>query len=345
MNEVKWNTWESLAVHITPPYVLTLGSDGCIVFISALSPKEIVMAPKHSLSWRGRRIDYQSCGKRRGGAGYTFKGCGLDKTAFAKVLFYFIIAATTEVSLQDVPPYSKETTGLHLNKRRGDFYTLPNNEVESFTREWGFIPTATVSFNTISEVQSFSSEVGKTGKWRSEAVEGFVVRTIISNREPQFVQAYRGTRGERVTDKKELSTPPPYAPGSTLFFKIKFEEPYLMYREWREATKRMLSVADEGRLDGTKLSSYMLRRPETKAYVHWVTVQIRGNRKSLEGYNDGHGIIAARERFFAWCETWEGLEVLERQHASAPERAEGDHGDLHKSVVISVAIPGSGESA
>ncbi|KAG8724460.1 hypothetical protein FRC09_018389 [Ceratobasidium sp. 395] len=146
-------------------------------------------------------------------------------------------------------------------------------------------------------------------------------------------------------DKKELSTPPPYAPGSTFFFKIKFEGPYLMYREWRDATKRMLSAADKGQLDATKLSAYMLWRPETRAYIYWVTEQVRSSGKSLEGYNDGHGIIAARERFFGWRETWEGREVLERQHASAAERAEGDHEDLHKTVTMPVATPGSGKTA
>ncbi|KAG8793817.1 hypothetical protein FRC12_001517 [Ceratobasidium sp. 428] len=351
MNEVKWNTWESLALHTTSPYVLTLKSNGCIIFMSALSPTEIIVTSKHSLGEVvGSTISHAQKGEEW--LDKHLKDAGKTKAAFAKTLFDRNITAIAELcddSFEEhVLPYSKEMTGLHLhglNERRGDFYTLPNSEVESFAREWGFIPTATISFNTINEVQSFTLEVGKTGKWRGEAVEGFVVRTAISDREPQLVQAYRGTRGERATDKKELSTPPPYAPGSTFFFKIKFEEPYLMYREWREATKRMLSAADKGQLDGTKLSAYMLRRPETRAYVHWVTKQIQTNRKSLEGYNDGHGIIAARERFFAWCETREGREVLEKQHASAPERTGGDHESPHKTVIMPVAIPGSGKTA
>ncbi|KAG8707796.1 hypothetical protein FRC12_025045 [Ceratobasidium sp. 428] len=122
-------------------------------------------------------------------------------------------------------------TSLHLcglNERRRDFYTLLNNKVECFTREWGFTPTATISFNTINETQSFTSEIGKIGKRRGEAVEGFVVRTTISDCEHQLVQVYQGTRGERVTDQDGLSTPPPYAPSFTFFFKSKFEEPYLI---------------------------------------------------------------------------------------------------------------------
>jgi tRNA ligase len=244
-------------------------------------------------------------------------------------------------------PYSKEMSGLHLhglNERRGDFCTLPNDQVESFAHEWGFIPTATTTFDTLDEVKAFTSKVGKTGQWRGEAVEGFVVRTTISDREPQLVQAYKGTRGERITDKKELSTPPPYGPGSTFFFKIKFEEPYLMYREWREATKRLLVAADKGQLDGLKLSSYTLRRPETRAYQHWVTKEIRTNRQSFKGFNDGHGIISARERFLAWCETPEGHRVLEKERIGGSGDKGEEYEGRHKTVIMPVAIPGSGKS-
>ncbi|KAG8794362.1 hypothetical protein FRC12_024791 [Ceratobasidium sp. 428] len=86
----------------------------------------------------------------------------------------------------------------------------------------------------------------------------------------------------------------------------------------------------------------MLRRPETKAYVYWVTGQIQTNQQLLEGYNDGRGIFAARKRFFGWCET---RKVLEKQHASAPERAGGDHEGPYKTAIMPVAIPGSGKTA
>ncbi|KAG8793821.1 hypothetical protein FRC12_001521 [Ceratobasidium sp. 428] len=154
------------------------------------------------------------------------KNADKTKTAVVNALFDRNIA--TIIELYDdsfgehVLPYSKQMTGLHLNK------------------------------------------LGKTGKWRGEAVGGFVVQTTISDREHQLVQTYRGTRGEQITDKKELSTPPPYGPSFT-FFKIKFEEPYLMYREWREATKRMLSAADKGQFDATKLSASKLIESRSRA--------------------------------------------------------------------------------
>ncbi|KAG9075947.1 hypothetical protein FRC06_009799 [Ceratobasidium sp. 370] len=118
-----------------------------------------------------------------------------------------------------------------------------------------------------------------------------------------------------------------------------------MYREWREATKRLLGMAEKGQIDSKKLSPYMLRRPETKAYVHWVIGQIRNNRKSLEGFNEGHGIIAARDRFFAWCEAPEGRDILQKEHVNAPGRTGDDYEGPHKTIIMPVAIPGSGKTA
>ena len=41
--------WSSLEAHTKPPYTLTLKSNGCIIFIAALSPSRILVASKHSL--------------------------------------------------------------------------------------------------------------------------------------------------------------------------------------------------------------------------------------------------------------------------------------------------------
>jgi len=41
--------WSSLEVHTKPPYTLTLKSNGCIIFIAALSPSLLLITSKHSL--------------------------------------------------------------------------------------------------------------------------------------------------------------------------------------------------------------------------------------------------------------------------------------------------------
>ncbi|KAH7338320.1 RNA ligase-domain-containing protein [Rhizoctonia solani] len=350
MNEVKWNTWEALEIHTTAPYTLTLKSNGCIIFMAALTPTELIVTSKHSLG----EVEGASTSHAQKGEEWLEKHlekAGKTKTEFSRTLFERNLTAVAELcddSFEEhVLPYSKEMTGLHLhglNERRVEFSTLGNDDVVAFAKEWGFIPTVAITLNTIEEVKKFTDKVSKEGKWRGEAVEGFVVRTKVSDRPPQLVQAYRGTRGERIVDKKELSTPPPYAPGSTFFFKIKFEEPYLMYREWRELTKKLLAADKKGQLRGVKPSSYMLRRPETRAYYRWIEDQIQHNPDSLKGFNDGHGIIATRERFLKWCETSEGEAALKKENGNSGGST-GPYKGSHKTIIMPVAIPGSGKTA
>lgn len=41
--------WSSLEAHTKPPYTLTLKSNGCIIFIAALTPSQVLVTSKHSL--------------------------------------------------------------------------------------------------------------------------------------------------------------------------------------------------------------------------------------------------------------------------------------------------------
>ncbi|GAB1521195.1 tRNA ligase [Rhizoctonia solani] len=351
MNEVKWNTWEALEIHTTSPYTLTLKSNGCIIFMAALTPTELIVTSKHALGdIEGASVSHAQKGEEW--LEKHLKSVGKTRKDFAKTLFDRNLTAVAELcddSFEEhVLPYPKDKTGLHLhglNERRVEFSTLGNDEVVAFAEEWGFIATPAITFDTIEEVKKFTDSIAKTGTWHGEAVEGFVVRTAVSDRPPALVQAYRGTRGERITDKKEQSTPPPYSPGSTFFFKIKFEEPYLMYREWRELTKKMLAAENKGQLRAAQLPSHMLRRPETRAYHHWVEDQIRHNPKSLAGFNEGHGIIAARERFLEWCKTPEGKDVLKKEGNKSSLENGIPYNGSHKTILVPVAIPGSGKTA
>lgn len=41
IGEVPWTTWEALQAHTEAPYVLSLKSNGCIIFIAAITPKKV----------------------------------------------------------------------------------------------------------------------------------------------------------------------------------------------------------------------------------------------------------------------------------------------------------------
>ncbi|KAJ3017665.1 hypothetical protein NUW54_g533 [Trametes sanguinea] len=49
IGEVPWTNWASLESHTAPPYTLTLKSNGCIIFIAALTPTKLLVTSKHSL--------------------------------------------------------------------------------------------------------------------------------------------------------------------------------------------------------------------------------------------------------------------------------------------------------
>ena len=133
------------------------------------------------------------------------------------------------------------------------------------------------------QVKSFTEEVGRSGKWNGEVLEGFVVRTTV-----------RASKSS-----SEVAAQPPYAEGSS--FKVKFDEPYMMYCDWREITKALLSRGESAKLPKSKMA-----RPETQAYVKWVKGEIMNHPELFDGYSKGHGIIATRERFLKWLESGEG---------------------------------------
>ena len=43
------NQWDALESHTAAPYTLTLKSNGCIIFIAALTPTKLLVTSKHSL--------------------------------------------------------------------------------------------------------------------------------------------------------------------------------------------------------------------------------------------------------------------------------------------------------
>ena len=109
----------------------------------------------------------------------------------------------------------------------------------------------------------------------------------------------------------------------------------MMYRDWREVTKILLST--KGPLSGARLPKAKLKRPETKLYVKWIKGEIGRDRKQFESFNKGKGIIATRERFLKWMETGEAKEAAVDEDVSALNVTFG------KTIILPIAIPGVGE--
>jgi tRNA ligase len=176
---------------------------------------------------------------------------------------------------------------------------------------------------SIPEVKTFTDEISKTGKWNGEAIEGFVVRTHVV--EPPQGESTRSAS--------------PYAPGSTFFFKIKFDEPYMMYRDWREVTKKLLSAKVP--LDQVTIPKNKMKRAETKLYVKWVKGEIKRNPGAFSEYNKGKGIISTREKFLQWMASEEGKKGLKGASEDVV-RTKPEEKEFGKTIIVPVAIPGCG---
>ena len=218
--------------------------------------------------------------------------------------------------------YPREKSGLHLhgiNETHKDFRTLPASIVDAFADEWGFMKTPTLVLKSIPEVKQFTDEIAKTGTWKGEPLEGFVVRTHI------VPPKHDSTSRDRA---------PPYPAGSSFFFKVKFDEPYMMYRDWREITKILLSA--KGSLDDAKIPKSKLKRKETQLYIKWIKEEIRQNRGAFSEFSKGKGIIATRERFLEWLGCNQGKDASEELESSQPD-------GFGKTIILPVAIPGCGK--
>ncbi|TFK17845.1 hypothetical protein FA15DRAFT_710412 [Coprinopsis marcescibilis] len=329
IGEVPWTTWESIKDHTTGPYTLSLKSNGCIIFIAAITPSKVLVTSKHSVGSGDATVSHAMMGRRW--LERYLKEKGREEKDLAGELWRKNLTAVAELCddnfEEHVLAYPPDKTGLHLhglNHSSKYFHTLLTAEVDAFAEEWGFIRTATLDFDTIEEVKTFSDEVAKTGKWDGEAVEGFVVRTHV---------------GVPPRNTKAESSPTPYPPGSTFFFKIKYDEPYMMYRDWRELTKMLLTKHAKGeRMQASGLPKGKMRREETRKYVDWVVGDIKRNPALYETYLNGKGIIATRERFLRRLEEG-GL-----QDFSGEGEGQTTKQEFGKTVIVPVAVPGCGKT-
>ncbi|KAJ6462455.1 RNA ligase-domain-containing protein [Mycena sanguinolenta] len=343
IGEVPWTNWEALEAHTAAPYTLSLKSNGCIIFIAALTQTKILVTSKHAIG----PVPGQPISHAQAGEAWLRKYLeqkGKSEADFAARLWennWTAIAELCDDSFEEhVLGYAPDKTGLHLhglNTSTAAFHTLPQASVDAFAAEWGFIRTASIVLDTLPAVREFTTACAETGSWNGEPVEGFVVRTHVAS-----------TPGKA-----------PYAPGATFFFKVKFDEPYMMYRDWREVTKYLLRLHEQarsGKGDGQGMSEKSvhkgkMRRPETRVYVRWVISEIRHDPSEFEEYGKNKGIIKTRERFLAYLATEEGQALLADARAGKmpPEPQPGSKAGtgvpFGKTIIVPVAIPGCGKTA
>ncbi|KAH0522711.1 hypothetical protein TsFJ059_006514 [Trichoderma semiorbis] len=272
VNEVNETKWDVVLKNTKGPYELTLKENGCIIFVAGLEDDTLLVCSKHST---GDRSDVELSHARAGEIRLEkqLAAVGRTKEDLARELRSRNITAVAELcddSFEEhILAYENDKAGLYLhgiNLNLPEFATYPSNFVQEFADRWGFIKTDLLVMEDVNEVKTFLEDVAKTGSYSGRDVEGFVIRCKMSRNHTAL-------------------------PYQDWFFKFKFEEPYLMYRQWRECTKAMISG---------KQPKFKKHIKITEEYLQYAKKQLVANPNLSKLYNQNHGIIKLRDDFLAY---------------------------------------------
>ncbi|VEU20839.1 DEKNAAC101739 [Brettanomyces naardenensis] len=285
VNEFNEVSEEVLSKSTTGPYTLTVKSNGCIVFISGLKDGTLVVCSKHST---GVRDDVQKNHAMAAQQALELQldRCHMTKLDLAETLYKLGLTAVAEYCddnfEEHVLEYKDDRAGLYLhglNFNSPKFRTYPMEEVNSFGSVFGFKRTKFRRFDTFREAMIFLSKAAATGSFEGEEVEGFVVRCYKTGTHNDF------------------------------FFKFKFEEPYLLYRELREVTKQFI----QGGPQNVHFGKHKLICMD---YLKYIMPFLHDNEKLRQSYLDNKGIVELRKKYFdARGQT--GLEVIDEEVSMA----------------------------
>ncbi|KAI9158834.1 tRNA ligase 1 [Paramyrothecium foliicola] len=269
VNEVNDTKWDNIMSRTQGPYELTLKENGCIIFVAGLEDDTLVVCSKHSTGDRSdTELSHASAGEVR--LEKQLATVGKTKGDLARELRRRNVTAVAELcddSFEEhILAYGPDKAGLYLhgiNLNLPEFATYPSEFVQEFADQWGFRKTGLIVMDDVAKVKSFLDEVAETGAHDGRDVEGFVIRCKMS------------------LDPKSL-------PYHDWFFKYKFEEPYLMYRQWRECTKAMIAG---------RQPKYKKHAKITEEYLLYARKRLAADPRLGQLYNQNHGIITLRDDF------------------------------------------------
>ncbi|KAK5137340.1 hypothetical protein LTR08_008917 [Meristemomyces frigidus] len=297
--EVRETEWENIKRNTRGPYELSVKENGCIIFISGLEDQTLLVCSKHSTGYR-QDTDVSHAKAGEDWVERHLKLVGKTRAELAIKLREMNATAVAELCDDEfeehVLQYTPQAAGLYLhgiNLNLPEFATYPHHLVDQFADDWGFKKTMYIVKDDIDEVKTFLEGIGETGHYDGRDTEGFVIRC-----------QSKANSGE----------------WHDWFFKYKFDEPYLMYRQWRECTKAVISGREP---------KYKKHKKVTEAYINFARKQLHGHPDLAKAYQANHGIIKMRDDFLASCGL-EGSDII-RQEA---EDGEVTNDNVDRDVVI-----------
>ena len=312
VGEVRSTEWQNVEANTIGPYELSVKENGCIIFMSGLEDGTLLVCSKHSTGAREDvSLSHAVAGERW--AEKHLASVGKTTRDLARELRRMNVTAVAELcddSFEEhVLEYPPEMAGLYLhgiNFNLPEFTTLPGPEVHQFADTWGFKKAEYILFQSLDEVKSFLEKCEETGSWDGRDTEGFVIRC-----------------------KMKENTREPYR---DWFFKFKFEEPYLMYRQWRECTKSVIAG---------KSPRYKKHKKITEEYLLYARRQFAKDPKLAKAYNQNHGIIAMRDGFLAE-KGQKGSDIVAQERAE--DSGKDDSDGASNIVLVPIATLGCGKT-
>lgn len=308
--EVRKTEWESVERNTRGPYELSVKENGCIIFMAGMDDGSLLVCSKHSTGGRGDPDKSHAVVGERW-IEKQLKSIGKTKEDLAQELRAMNATAVAELCDDEfeehVLAYSPEVAGLYLhgiNLNLPEFVTYPGPFVDQFADKWGFKKVTYVMMDDIADVKKFLDGCAETGSFNGRDTEGFVIRC-------------------QARDTAQ-------SPWHDWFFKYKFEEPYLMYRQWRECTKAVIAG---------RPPKYRKHKKITDQYLHYARSQLAKDPNLGKRYNQNHGIIALRDDFLA-SQGLSGAEVIRQEI----ESGEAVRDVTHNVVLVPIATIGCGKT-
>jgi tRNA ligase len=307
VNETKWRNIEN---NTKGPYELSLKENGCIIFLSGMYDGTLLVCSKHSTGARDETLSHAKAAEKW--VDRQLASIGKTREDLARELRKRNATAIAELCDDEfeehILAYGKDVAGLYLhgiNINIPEFMTYPGPQIQAFADEWGFRRTDFLVIEDLQAMTKFLEEVAETGHYSGRDVEGFVIRC-----------------------KARTTSSGPY---SDWFFKYKFEEPYLMYRQWRECTKALISGKPPRFRKHVKI---------TEEYLLFARRKLAENSKMAKQYQQNHGIIQLRDDFLRE-KNLKGSDIIRQVYAATGGAAE----DVSKNVIlVPIATLGCGKT-
>lgn len=273
IDEVKDTKMDQLKQNTKGPYCVTIKENGCILFVSGLKNGDLLISSKNNL-YSEMESNKQVHSKDHAKEGYLqikkiFKDDEAKLKNLGMTLYENNLTAVFELCddqfEEHVISYEDNNAGLYLhglNVNDIKFSTMSMPHVNDFANEFGFKQIKFFYKDTFESLQAFLKDAALSNTFDNREIEGFVIRCFKKDSNDDF------------------------------FFKYKFEEPYLLYRQLREVTNDYIN---------TKKRSYYFKKNQyiTNKYLDYVVDILDNNEELAHNFAvNRKGIINLRMEFF-----------------------------------------------